>query len=57
VGDQVHKRLHVPDLKPQLPEDVISSGGEPLLAYERAIFETLFIVVQEIDDNVVELHG
>jgi hypothetical protein len=57
VGDQVHERLHVQCIKTQLLDDVISSGGEPLLAYERAIRETLFIVVQKIDDNIGKFQG
>jgi hypothetical protein len=57
VGDQVHERLHVPWVKKQLPEDVISSAGQPIFADERAIRETLVIVVQKIDDDISKFRG
>jgi hypothetical protein len=38
-----------------LPEEVTTSSGEPFFADERAIGETLLIVVQKIDDNIGKL--
>jgi hypothetical protein len=44
-------------MEKQLLEEVIPSSGEPFFADERAIRETLLIVVQKIDDNIGELRG
>jgi hypothetical protein len=59
VGDQVHEpvQLYVPWKKNQRLEVVISSGWEPLFADERAIRETLLIVMQKIDDDIGKLRG
>jgi L-lysine 2,3-aminomutase len=44
-------------MKKRPPEDVISSGGEPFLAYERAIREILMILAQKMDNDIGKLHG